>query len=155
MSPCYLAFGTYLKTPVVGMITASFLDWVSHRVGNPINLAFTPGIFSPFTERMTFWERLQNTFTTNMIMLNIDYHVNKQKTYVKQYLNIDAEIPELYKNLALILVNSHHSIIGVRTGSTGVIEVGGLHIKENGDPLTPVIIFSEYFLLFQFSWFVQ
>lgn len=75
-------------------------------------------------------------------MLQTDYYVNKQKAYVKQYLDLDAEIPELYKNLALILVNSHHSITGVTTRSTGVIEVGGLHLKEDGDPLTSVIIFT-------------
>lgn len=81
-------------------------------------------------------------------MMETDYYVNKQKTYVKQYMDIDIEIPELYKNLALILVNSHHSVTGVTTKSTGVIEVGGLHVKENGDPLTPVIIFTQIFLIF-------
>lgn len=137
MSPCYLAFGTYLKVPVIGMITSSFIDWFSHRAGNPINLAITPGLLTSFTERMTFWERLQNTFITNMIMLQTDYYVNKQNSYVKRYMDLDVEIPELYKNLALILVNSHHSVTGVTTKHTGIIEVGGLHLKEDGDPLTP------------------
>lgn len=148
MSPCYLAFGTYLKVPVIGMITSSFIDWFSHRAGNPINLAITPGLLTSFTERMTFWERLQNTFITNMIMLQTDYYVNKQNSYVKRYMNLDVEIPELYKNLALILVNSHHSVTGVTTKHTGIIEVGGLHLKEDGDPLTPVIIFAQIFLMF-------
>lgn len=80
----------------------------------------------------------------------MNYYMNQQAVYVKKFFNIDADISELYQDIAAILVNSHHSINGIRPMTNGVIEVGGLHINENSDPLTPV---SKTWLLslFMFS----
>ncbi|XP_033345713.1 UDP-glucuronosyltransferase-like isoform X2 [Bombus vosnesenskii] len=136
-APCYLAFGRHLNKPVIGIVTSAFHEWLSTLTGNPNNPSFMPGLFSSFGQRMTFWERLHNTFLTNLISWQMNYYLDEQGVYVKKFFNIDASIPELYQDIAAILVNSHHSINGVRPMTTGVIEVGGLHINENSDPLTP------------------
>ncbi|XP_050469962.1 UDP-glucosyltransferase 2-like isoform X2 [Bombus huntii] len=136
-APCYLAFGRHLNKPVIGIVTSAFHEWLSTLTGNPNNPSFMPGLFSSFGQRMTFWERLHNTFLTNLISWQMNYYLDEQGVYVKKFFNIDAGIPELYQDIAAILVNSHHSINGVRPMTTGVIEVGGLHINENSDPLTP------------------
>lgn len=146
-APCYLAFGRHLNKPVIGIVTSAFHEWLSTLTGNPNNPSFMPGLFSSFGQRMTFWERLHNTFLTNLISWQMNYYLDEQGVYVKKFFNIDAGIPELYQDIAAILVNSHHSINGVRPMTTGVIEVGGLHINENSDPLTPV---SKTWLLFLF-----
>lgn len=136
--PCYLGFGSHLNKPIVGVITSGFPEWLSSLTGNPYNPSFMPGIFQSLSQRMTFWERLQNTVLTNLIAGQIISHMNKQSDFVRKYLNIDAEIPDLHRNVAAILVNSHYSINGINPTTPGVIEVGGLHINENSDPLSPV-----------------
>ncbi|XP_043518142.1 UDP-glucosyltransferase 2-like [Frieseomelitta varia] len=137
--PCYLGFGSHLNKPIVGIITSGFPEWLSSYIGNPYNPSFTPGIFQSLSQRMTFWERLQNTVLTNLIAGQIISHMNKQSDFVRKYMNIDAEIPDLYRNVAAILVNSHYSINGINPTTPGVIEVGGLHINENSDPLSPEV----------------
>ncbi|KOX67538.1 UDP-glucuronosyltransferase 1-8 [Melipona quadrifasciata] len=137
--PCYLGFGSRLNKPIVGLITSGFPEWLSSLTGNPHNPSFMPGIFQSLSQRMTFWERLQNTVLTNLMSRQIIYHMNKQSDFVRKYMNIDAEIPDLHRNVAAILVNSHYCINGINSMSPGLIEVGGLHINENSDPLSPEV----------------
>ena len=139
VAPCFLAFGRHLNVPMVGVITSDFHDWIRDKTGNPNNPSFIPSLFSDFAPRMTFWERVRNTLLTNLVNIKINYYTADQSVSVKEHFGIDASIDDLYKDLALILVNSHHSVNGVKPYSTGTIEVGGLHIKENGDPLTPEV----------------
>ncbi|XP_076671911.1 UDP-glucosyltransferase 2 [Andrena cerasifolii] len=137
VAPCFLAFGRHLNASLVGVITSDFHDWLRDKTGNPNNPSFIPSLFSDFVPRMTFWDRLRNTVLTNLVNIKVNYYVGAQSKMVKEHFGIDATIDDLYKDLALVLVNSHHSVNGVKPYSTGTIEVGGLHIKENGDPLSP------------------
>ncbi|XP_017886230.2 UDP-glucuronosyltransferase 1-6-like [Ceratina calcarata] len=124
---------------MVGVMTSSFHDWLSTFVGNPHNPSFMPGIFTPFGTRMTFWERLLNTYISAAVTSQINYYMSQQVSYVKKYFNMDTSIEDLYQDLAAILVNSHHSINGVKPFTQGIIEVGGLHVKNDADPLTPEV----------------
>ncbi|CAL7940604.1 unnamed protein product [Xylocopa violacea] len=133
--PCYLAFGRHLNLPIVGVMTTNFQDWVSHLTGNPHNPSFVPNLFLSLSQPMTFWERVMNTFVTNKVRRDLQYYMSQQSDYVKQYFNIDESIAELHKGIAAILVNSHHSIDGIGQFTQGVIEVGGLHVNEESDPL--------------------
>ncbi|XP_076761112.1 uncharacterized protein LOC143429385 [Xylocopa sonorina] len=133
--PCYLAFGRHLNVPMVGLMTTSYQDWVAHLTGNPHNPALVPTVFLPMHQPMTFWERLMNTYVTNRIGSNLIYYMSQQDDFVKQYFNINESIAELHKGVAAVLVNSHHSIDGINQFTQGIIEIGGVHINENSDPL--------------------
>ncbi|KOC60177.1 Ecdysteroid UDP-glucosyltransferase [Habropoda laboriosa] len=139
VAPCYLAFGTHLSAPMIGVMTSSFHEWEASLTGNPHHPSFVPSIFSPFDQQMTFWERLMNTFLTNLISAQLNYQTAKQVDYVKQHFDTNATIAELYKNLAAILVNSHHSVNGIKPMTPGIIEVGGLHVKDETASLPPEV----------------
>jgi len=47
--------------PVIGVITLEALWTAAEAVGIPTNPAFVPEIILPYGNRMTFFERLQNT----------------------------------------------------------------------------------------------
>lgn len=49
------------------------------------------------------------------------------------------DVADLAKNVSLILVNTHFSLIGSRPINAQVVEIGGVHIK-NPKPLKPVSI---------------
>lgn len=136
-SPCYLAFGRHLKIPTVGIMTCPFHDWLSHHVANPNEPAYVPNVFSGYNQEMTFWERLSNTVVIQLLQLQMDYYVNPHTKYVKDNFGIDTTISELYKDLDLILVNSHHSLNGIRPFTTAVVEVGGLHLQNDVEELAP------------------
>lgn len=137
---CYLAFGRHLKVPVVGVMSSPFHDWSSHWIGVPNEGAYVPNIFSGFSQKMSFVERLTNTFMIHFLQLQMNYHVNKQNEITKQYFGIDATTSDLFQDLSLVLVNSHHSLHGIRSFPHSVIEVGGLHLSNNNtDPLQPEV----------------
>jgi hypothetical protein len=47
--------------PVIGILTLEFLWTAAEAVGIPNNPAYVPEIVLPYGNRMTFFERLQNT----------------------------------------------------------------------------------------------
>ncbi|XP_029165274.1 UDP-glucuronosyltransferase 2A3-like [Nylanderia fulva] len=139
ISPCYLAFARHLKVPVVGTVASVFHDWLNEVSGNPSNFAYVPSMFSMFTQQMTFKERLINFLLSNYISAQMHYYTNVQLEYVKKHFGRDvSNIKELYKDVSLYLVNTHHSLHGIRSMTTNVIEVGGLHLKDD-DPPSPEV----------------
>ncbi|XP_076648061.1 uncharacterized protein LOC143356343 [Halictus rubicundus] len=139
MSPCYLAFGRHLKVPMVSIITAAFLDWLEDVTGNPHNPAFMPNLFVSFNQPMSFSDRLSNTLLTHYVSYQINSRMERMSHYVRDHFGIDTPVRELHKDIALYLINSHHSINGITPTTTAVVEVGGLHVTENGDPLSPEV----------------
>ncbi|KAL0107030.1 hypothetical protein PUN28_015526 [Cardiocondyla obscurior] len=138
-SPCYIAFGRHLKVPVIATVTSMMHDWLNEVSANPINPAYTPSMFSDYTQRMNFKERLMNFWAIHFHTWQFHYYTNHHLTFVKKHFGIDvSNIKDLYKDIALYLTNSHHSLNGVRPLATNVIEVGGLHIRDDG-PLSPEV----------------
>ncbi|KAF7382488.1 hypothetical protein HZH68_015407 [Vespula germanica] len=136
---CYLAFGRHLKVPMIGMMSSPFHDWAAHQIGVPDETSYVPNIFSGYSQKMTFWERLINTITIHYLQMQMDYYTNLQTEIVKRSFGIDATINDLFKNLSLVLVNSHHSMHGIRPFPQSVVEVGGLHLTNDIDPLAPEV----------------
>jgi hypothetical protein len=47
--------------PVIGIVTLELIWTAAEAVGIPTNPAFIPDVMLPYGNRMTFFERLQNT----------------------------------------------------------------------------------------------
>ncbi|XP_035737423.1 uncharacterized protein LOC118448362 [Vespa mandarinia] len=136
---CYLAFGRHLNLPVVGMMSSPFHDWTSHFIGVPTETAYVPNIFSGYSQQMTFWERLINTITIYYLQIQINYYTSKQTELIKKHFGMETTIKDLFNELSLVLVNSHHTVHGIRSFPQSIIEVGGLHLSNDIDPLSPEV----------------
>jgi glucuronosyltransferase len=138
-APCYLAFGRHLKVPVVTTVASVFHDWLGEVSGNPVNPAYIPSMFSIYDQHMNFKQRLTNFLLTHYLSWQIHYYTNKQTKLVNEHFNMDlTNIKDLYNDVSLYLVNSHHTLNGIRPMTTNVIEVGGMHIND-GDSLSPEV----------------
>lgn len=145
MADCYLALGRHLKVPMVIVVTSKMFDWMNLPMGNPQSAAFVPSIFSRFSQRMGFLERLQNTFITSMVKAQYWYYIDEQVEAVHKYFGIKvSRISELYNDIAVMLVNTHPSFDFVRPTTPGVIEVGGLHVTDGVQDLSPVTILENH-----------
>lgn len=81
----------------------------------------------------------------------MNYYTNKQLKFVKEHFDIDSPyITDLFNDVALYLVNSHHSLNGIRPMTTNVIEVGGLHLRDDDKPPSPVCINENHFYYLNF-----
>ncbi|KAL0831553.1 hypothetical protein ABMA28_002344 [Loxostege sticticalis] len=120
------------KAPVVALLTSSLMHWSPDRMGVSDNPAYVPVMSSDFTPRMTFFERLQNTFLNVYFKLWYRYciQVKEQEIIERHFGRRIPDLQDLAKNTSLMLVNVFHSLNGVRPLVPGVVEVGGMHLNH-------------------------
>jgi len=139
-APCFLAFGRHLGVPIVAILSSSLYSWLENVSGNPSELAFVPNTFSVHNQHMNFKQRLMNVLTYHWFCIQMHYYTNFQLRSVKENFGLDlAHITELYSDISLYLVNSHHSLNEIRPMTTNIIEVGGLHLRDD-ESLIPVCL---------------
>lgn len=132
---------------MVGVMTSSLIDFYNAPLGNPFNTAIVPGLWSPFSAPMGFWDRLMNTALYNLLNFQYSYYIGVQNKYIEQFFGTNfPDVRDLPKDLDLLLVNSHFSLDGIRPYTPAVVPVGGLHIRDDGQKLPDV---SYYFPLLQ------
>lgn len=133
---CTIAFGKHLNVPVIG-ITTSVWPWSHSMVGNPENLAISPNTFLNYHNRMNFQQRFYNFLYTLNTHLILDYFRSPIDQVTKKYFGSNAPgIKELEQSLALLLVNSHPSLNDPLPRVPAWIEVGGLHVQDDGPEIS-------------------
>jgi glucuronosyltransferase len=131
---CFLALSHRFKAPLISMTSSVMLPWGNDRVGNPDHPAYIPNYFLPYSQHMTFGERLVNTVFLEIVKLGNYYFADLPvEKLSRQYFGQDVpSIAELKKKTSLILVNSHFSLNIPRPTIPALIEVAGLHIQSHG-----------------------
>lgn len=69
----FVALGSHFNAPVVAVSPQSLLPFYSWNVGNPMTPSYIPNLFLPFTDHMSFLERLTNGVYTAIIGIYIYY----------------------------------------------------------------------------------
>lgn len=134
-----MAFGHHLKIPVIGLSSAALYPWGHATIGNPKNLAFVPNNLLDYVPPMTFWQRLYNTVHDMYADLSFRYYSSPQDEIIKKYFGEDTPgVRELERSVALVLANSHPALSGPRPVTPALIEVGGLHVQDDGTELPRV-----------------
>ncbi|XP_065219002.1 UDP-glycosyltransferase UGT5-like isoform X5 [Planococcus citri] len=132
-SQLYDTLGLVFGTPVMHVISVPMIPpWVSSYYGNPQNPSYIRHFLSNVDQRMSFFERVQNTIEL-AVMLLADKLFYSRITREFAYRYFGSSIPstgEWTRTASLALVNSHHSVSGVRPLVPNVIEIGGIHIKQ-------------------------
>ncbi|XP_014369343.2 UDP-glucosyltransferase 2-like isoform X3 [Papilio machaon] len=130
-----------IKSPVVALLSCNILPWSGNRIGVLDNPAFVPVISTSFTSRMTFAEKLENTFLQLYHNFWFYYAIQvKERELIEK--RFGRKIPDLYdlgKNYSLMMVNTFHALNGVRPTVPGVIEVGGMHLDHKRKVIPPYI----------------
>ncbi|XP_055326702.1 UDP-glucosyltransferase 2-like [Sitodiplosis mosellana] len=132
-SDCMMAVAWKLKAPVIGLSSCVMMPWHYDRLGNPFIPSYMPGLFVGSSENMNFLERLNNWFTVNAMKLIYKYKMMSDTDKIIQRHFKNEEIPptgELVKETSLMFVNTHYSFSGSRPNAPTVVELGGVHIKE-------------------------
>lgn len=116
-------------------------DWLHGPFGVPTNTAYMPVLFSSYSQDMTYFERLKNTLLSLIVVTQINYYMDAEREHVEKYFGRKlSSMNELYNDVALLLVSSHHSINEIIPTPPGVVEVGGLHVHNDEQQLSPVNI---------------
>lgn len=125
-------FPVYLKyrSPVIGIKSHGIMPFSNSWIGNPDNPAYVPNLFMDFHNDMSFLQRVENSLSWLYNGVYFEFVVKRQDCeFVKKHTKYGCESYDaVMKNISLILVNTHFSIIGARPVVPSVIDIAGLHI---------------------------
>lgn len=128
---CFLGFVPIFGNPPVIAISAYVSPpWYSTFVGNPQLLSFTNSYILPFTDHMTFFQRMANFIFHNYVLYYRKFHhLPIMDNIAQKYFGKSTPLPsEIEKNISLVMVNTHYSLDYPRPLVPAMITVGGMHI---------------------------
>nr|CAD7201414.1 unnamed protein product [Timema douglasi] len=121
--------------PVIGITAYSHPVWTSYATGNTHNPAYFPEITLPFSNRMTFKERLQNFMLHAFTIISRNYYyMDRFDKQSRAYFGDEMPYVGSYeRNMSIIMVNTHYSFDYPQPHVPAIIPVGGLHLKPAQD----------------------
>src|SRR5699024_2693723 len=97
-------------------------------VGNPAPPSYIPDIFSSYSPKMSFSERLMNSLIFIYTNLCFHWQLNpKQNELIKKYIPGGLDVNQVIYNASIVLLNSHPSINQPVPHVPSMIEIGGFH----------------------------
>ncbi|XP_047365691.1 UDP-glucosyltransferase 2-like isoform X2 [Vespa velutina] len=137
-APCFAIFGHLFNVPVIGVSSSALYPWQNHIIGNPENLAILPNNLLNFKTPMNFWQRTYNFLHTAFNKIYFNHLTEYQDEQIRKYIGPNLpSVRQLEKNISMILVNSYFTLNGIRPLTQAHIEVGGLHVQDDGSVLSP------------------
>ncbi len=138
-----LGLGHHFNAPVI--VTSSFgaYKWHTDLVASPIFSSFIPNTNNGYTDRMHFWQRMYNSLSywfDDIVMPLVS--TSTQQQYLNELFPNAMNMPtidELKRNVSLVLLNTHITVGTARPYAPNIIEVGGLHIEPDIEPLPQYI----------------
>lgn len=94
--------------------------------------SYVPQPFLRFTDKMSFSERLENTFTSLVedVLYGAIHLPQQRRLYEKYFPNAKKTFYESYRGSSLIFMNTHISLSSARPLLPNMIEIGGIHVEE-------------------------
>nr|QIK00368.1 UDP-glycosyltransferase [Xylotrechus quadripes] len=131
-SDCFLSLANRVKAPIIGVSSSTLMPWTSSRLANPTHTAYIPNNCMDYSDRMTFYERLENTVVTVFHQFYYDYvMLARDESTVKKHISTKAaKLNDFIMNTSLILSNTHFTLTLPRPLVPNVVEVGGIHIGQ-------------------------
>lgn len=131
-----VALGHKFNAPVINLSPAMVWVSLSKWLHLPSSFSYIPDCCIGLTDEMSFFDRLKNTITGFIEMYVEDYfYIPKMKTLMDKYFNYKGwqfrpPLEQMLNNVSLTLMNAYHAIGVCRPLTPGVVEVGGMHIKD-------------------------
>lgn len=131
-----VAIGHKYNAPVVNLSPGMIWPSVSRWLHLPSTFSYVPDCCIGVTDEMSFTDRLKNTIVGFVQMFVEDYvymplmkaKMNEHFTYVGSESR--PTIEQMLNNVSLTLMNAYHAVGVCRPYYQGVVEVGGMHLKE-------------------------
>ncbi|XP_020802466.1 UDP-glucuronosyltransferase 2B13-like isoform X1 [Drosophila serrata] len=129
----FLALAKIYKIPVVTTSTLGYENHMSQMMGLITPWSFVPHGFMPFTDRMSFLERVKNSYAS--LYEDLDRLLNyfpKMDAVAKEFFgSVLAEVPkvkDMERQISVMLLNSHAPLTTARPTVDAMVPVGGMHI---------------------------
>lgn len=129
-----------VRAPIVALLSSSPMHWSSDRIGAVDNPSYVPIVSAEYTNPMNFAQRFENTVLNIYYKLWFRYAIQiKEMEIIEKHFGMKIpDLAELGRNYTLMLLNTFHSLNGVRPLLPGLVEVGGMHLDHNRKPIPHV-----------------
>ncbi|XP_036347530.1 UDP-glycosyltransferase UGT4-like, partial [Rhagoletis pomonella] len=129
-----------LNCPLILSWTGQPMEMINELVGVPHEASYVPNVFMPYKkgEVMNFSSRLFNLFGSTAFRLFTSILDISLAARYKELAAGDTNIrtySQMKENISLIFCNSHFSEGPIRPLVPGIVEIGGIQIKDKPDPL--------------------
>lgn len=126
-----VGFGQHFNCPVIALNTFDGIYWNDIFTGNESPLSYVPSTFLDLPERMSFRERLWNTFFAGFEKLIYNFYnlPIQRKLYEKYFPNATQPFYEVHKNVSIMFTNSHVGTSSARPLLPNMIGINGIHIE--------------------------
>ncbi|XP_055846154.1 UDP-glycosyltransferase UGT5-like [Episyrphus balteatus] len=134
-----LGVGAHFKCPIVMSFMIRPNPSLSELVGNPDEAAYVPSILIQTDQPLGFFDRVRNFISINLLekFLLKRLLMSYQSELYNKNFPADKYPPfeDMLKNVSLVLTNHHFSQGLVRPYVPALVEIGGIQIKNEPDPL--------------------
>ncbi|XP_070504995.1 UDP-glycosyltransferase UGT5-like [Chironomus tepperi] len=129
--------GSHLNCPVITLATFGSSKWTNDLTRTPMPYSYVPHNFVKFSENMNFYERTYNMLVMQYEHIYMEFvHYGRQNAVYDQYFgNNQLPFDDQMKNVSLVLINNHFSSSSVRPTVANMIEIGGVQVSPNPNPL--------------------
>lgn len=136
MAESLLAFGYFYEAPTVVVNIVGSNTIISRMVANSEPYAYVPVQVVPFSDEMTFFQRLLNSVISLSVAPVYTYlSLPVQDRLLHRFFPNAPPVDDLLHNVSVILLNAHHSVIETpRPYMPNMIPVGGLHVQPQELP---------------------
>lgn len=135
LNEAHMGFAAHFNAPLISFCSIGLSEWNSHPVGNIRLPSVNPLSLSPYTDKMTFVQRLHNAFLSCFEVLYKQFVAfPRQQKFLAKYLPGHIKLKDIMYNVSIMLLNSHASTTHPTTLATSVIEIGGFHISPKKLP---------------------
>ncbi|XP_025153230.1 UDP-glucuronosyltransferase 2A3 isoform X2 [Harpegnathos saltator] len=136
---CYGIIGYLWNVPIIGVSTTTLYPWLHRLVGQPENLAYVTNNCMNFVSNMNFWQRISNTLLSSYYKwVFYSTTTSVQDNIIREHFGPGLpSVRELEMQVALILVNTHISLNGIKPTVPAIVDVAGLHVYNDDLELQP------------------
>lgn len=131
-TPIFAPISAMVDAPIIGFCPMSTFPKLHELMGVESTLAYTPTMFNHFSDRNSFTERLSRL--VSLVLTNIISKWLIMPTIQKinkQYYGIQTDsLEKLMCNISVVLINNCRSTAMAVPSVPGIVEVGGIHIKD-------------------------
>uniref|UniRef100_A0A1I8Q5P2 UDP-glucuronosyltransferase n=1 Tax=Stomoxys calcitrans TaxID=35570 RepID=A0A1I8Q5P2_STOCA len=135
----FYGFGEDFGAPMVAISPWGTMTSIDELVGNTTPLSYIPNMIMlrHYNQNMNFWRRSLNVavYILERIHYYYTYMPMQRKIYEQHFPNASKSITEAQKNFSLVLLNDHFVLTTPRPYVPNMIEVAGMHIPSQVEPL--------------------
>ncbi|XP_075230316.1 UDP-glucosyltransferase 2-like [Lycorma delicatula] len=131
--PGLLAFKYHYNVPSIVVFTTPLYGALHFSMGNPVNPSYIPSFVTRFSDKMTFFERLMNSYYLLYEIYIHNYHsYPKMDAVMKKHFGNDIpSSKQLEMNNSLLILSGDLAQSYPMPLQPNTIQVGTLHLKPN------------------------